>query len=142
MAEVQSYKSHSRYVPMFHFVLTALVVLNFFRTILELRHLSLDTIYAFLRGVAFLIMVWYIRAFPVALQDRIIRLEMKLRVQQLAPELAPRFEQLTQPQVVALRFAGDDELAGLTRDVLDGRVSKPDEIKRRIQHWKPDLLRV
>ena len=142
MAGSQSLKNHARYVPLFHFVLTAMVLMNFIRTVLELRHFSEDALFAFMRGTAFVLMVWYIRAFPVAVQDRVIRLEMQLRVQKLAPELAERWDQLTIRQIVALRFAGDGELPALTREVLDGRLTAPSDIKQRIQQWKPDLLRV
>ena len=142
MAATQDHRNHARYVPLFHFVLGSLLLANLIHVSIDLRHPGQDTVFAFLRGLALVLMYWYVRAFPVGVQDRVIRLEMRLRVQQLAPELAPRFDELAMGQVVALRFAGDDELPGLMREVLEGRVVKPADIKRRIRHWRPDHARV
>ena len=142
MSVPQNFKNHARYVPLFHFVLGALVLANFIHVTLDLRYQTMDSVWAFVRGAALLVLYWYARAFPVSVQDRIIRLEMRLRVQQLAPDLAAHFDQLTPGQITALRFAGDDELASLMREVLEGKLAKPSDIKQRVQHWKPDTFRV
>ncbi|HEV2105175.1 MAG TPA: DUF6526 family protein, partial [Candidatus Eisenbacteria bacterium] len=71
----------------------------------------------------------------------VIRLEMRLRLQKLAPDLAGRFDELRVQQVTALRFAGDDELPALAGEVLAGGLTAPAEIKRRIKNWQPDELR-
>jgi len=80
---------------------------------------------------------------PLAAQDRLIRLEMRMRLQQLLPpDLRVRINDLTPRQLVALRFAGDAEMPDLIREVLDGRLKSGKEIKTRIKDWQADWLRV
>ncbi len=77
------------------------------------------------------------------LQDRLIRLEMRLRLARvLPPEAQPRIDALTVPQLIALRFASDEELPGLTQQVLDKQLSAPDEIKKAVSDWQADHMRV
>jgi hypothetical protein len=84
-----------------------------------------------------------VRTFDARLQDRIIRLEMRLRLARLLPaELQPRISELRPGQLIALRFAPDAEIPGLVAEVLAGRLTKGSEIKQRIQAWEPDYFRV
>jgi hypothetical protein len=84
-----------------------------------------------------------VRINPLKAQDRIIRLEEQLRYRQLLPaDLAQRTTALTTGQIIALRFASDEELAGLVQQVLEGKLTKPAEIKRAIKNWRGDTLRV
>jgi len=148
MAETQNLKNHARYVPGYHFVLAILLAFNLAHAGLNLVHAlkgqapySDELVYALIVAVALVIMALYMRAFPLGVQNRVIRLEMRLRVNEWAPQLAPRFDELAIGQVVALRFAGDAELAPLMQQVLDGKLAKPADIKAAIQHWKADTLR-
>ncbi len=76
------------------------------------------------------------------MQDRVIRLEMRLRLRQVLPqELHARINDLTPRQLVALRFASDAELAELVREVLDGKLRSSKEIKLRVKSWQSDFLR-
>ena len=76
------------------------------------------------------------------MQDRVIRLEMQLRLARvLPPELQPKVATLTRQQFVALRFASDQELADLVRDVCEGRLTTPKDIKMRVKEWQADWLR-
>ena len=76
------------------------------------------------------------------MQDRVIRLEMHLRLQRLLPaDLQPSIPSLTAGQLVALRFASDAELPGLVRKVLDDKIGDRKAIKQMIQNWQPDNLR-
>jgi hypothetical protein len=78
----------------------------------------------------------------LTVQDRVIRLEMRLRLNQLLPaELGARTGQLTRQQLVALRFASDAELVELVREVLDGKLTTSRAIKGRVRQWTPDYLR-
>jgi hypothetical protein len=78
----------------------------------------------------------------LTVQDRVIRLEMRLRMQQaLPPELYSRTEDLKPQQLVALRFASDAELADLVREVLAGKLQTQRAIKQRVRQWAPDYLR-
>jgi len=82
------------------------------------------------------------RVQALTVQDRIIRLEERLRMRQLLPaDLHPHIDTLTHRQLVALRFASDQELADLVRDVVAGQLATPKEIKQRVRNWRPDWLR-
>jgi hypothetical protein len=94
-------------------------------------------------SIALLVLAALVRVNPLRAQDRVIRLEEQLRYQQvLPPDLAQRAGTLTPGQIVALRFAPDEELAGLVREALEGRLTKPSEIKRAIKNWRGDTHRV
>ena len=85
----------------------------------------------------------YGRLFALPVQDRVIRLEMRLRLQQVLPDdLKSRVHDLSRDQLVALRFAGDAEMPELVRSVLSEAITDREEIKKRIKEWQPDHLRV
>ena len=140
----QSLRTHARYVPLFHFGLAALVVANFiFALKRALDAPSAESIFGTVVAVSLLGLFWYVRAFPVAVQDRLIRLEMRLRMERLCPaDVMARFGDFSPAQLVALRFAGDSELPGLARRVLEGTLTSRAEIKAQISDWQADDLRV
>jgi len=140
----QNLKNHARYVPLFHVVLALLVGANFAFSIMRaFRAVSEESLFGLVVAISLLIMYWYIRQFPVTVQDRLIRLEMRLRMERLLPpDLMARFGDFTPAQLVALRFAGDGELPGLARHVLEGKLTRGAEIKRQIKDWQADRLRV
>lgn len=148
MAE-QSYRNHRKFVPGFHFVTFGILVVNFFWSLYRLFRgfpdadiPVADRVLAVLVAAALMGVALYGRLFALAVQDRVIRNEMHARLAALLPpDLRPRIGELRRGQLVALRFAGDDELPELTRQVLDGRLVKGDDIKRAIRSWKADVLR-
>lgn len=147
MAE-QSYANHRRFVPGFHFVTLGILVVNFFWSLYRLvrpwpAELPLfDRILPVLVAGALLAIAFYARTFALRVQDRVIRNEMLARLAAaLPPDLRPRIGELRRRHLLALRFAGDEELPELTRQVLDGRLAKPDEIKRAVRSWRADHLR-
>ena len=82
------------------------------------------------------------RLMALRVQDRVIRLELQLRMRGLLPaDLQSRMHQLTPRQMVALRFASDAELADLVRAVLDGKLANQKAIKQAIKDWRGDYLR-
>ena len=86
---------------------------------------------------------WYARINALRAQDRVIRLEERIRLERLLPaDLKPRIEDLSVAQIVSLRFASDDEVAGLLRQVLAENLHDRKAIKRRIQSWRADWMRV
>lgn len=139
----QSYKNHTRWLPAFHFFAVPVLLLN---TIVELRGLlanpSQATALAALVAAALLTVAFLARTQALTAQNRLIRLEMRLRLQQLLPaETMARFNDLSVSQLVALRFASDAELADLVATVLrDG--TKQADIKKMIKQWQPDYVRV
>jgi hypothetical protein len=87
-------------------------------------------------------MFFQARIFALTVQDRVIRLEMRLRLRELLPpELAGRIDEFTAGQLVAMRFASDRELPVLARRVLDERLHDRKAIKQLIQEWQADHLR-
>ena len=143
-ASEQNISNHARYIFGFHIVLSALVAMIFFRAALMVgRSFTGDHLWMLAEASALMIFYWYVRAFPVGVQDRVIRLEMRLRLERLLPpEQFARFDQLAVGQVVALRFASDAELPGLVGLVLEGKLVGRGEIKKRIQNWQADPVRI
>jgi Family of unknown function (DUF6526) len=142
-APVQSYENHRRFVPAFHFVALGILVVNLVWQIVRLvRELSIDAAVGLLVAVALLLMLFYSRTFSLILQDRIIRQEERLRLARLCPELAARIPELRRGQLIALRFASDEELPALVRRVLDEGITDQDVIKKAIRNWRADTLRV
>jgi len=142
-AKPQNLENHVRFVPAFHLVLTLLLLVNLAFwvrvTLLGFTGLRLAGLCS---AVALFILFFYTRQFALTVQDRVIRLEMRLRMERLLPaDLAGRFGELEPDQLVALRFAGDGELADLTRRVLAGELRTNSQIKKQIQDWQADWLR-
>jgi hypothetical protein len=140
----QSFENHARYVPLYHFVALGILFLNVVWTgYLAITAPSIATLVGLLLALALTIVAVYARTFALTVQDRLISLEMRLRLRELLPQdLRGRIDELTVAQLVALRFAGDDELSGLTRKVLDQGLTDKTTIKRMIRQWRPDHLRV
>lgn len=140
----QNYQNHVRYHPPFHFVLTPLVFLNLIWSLVSLyRDPGWETGQGVLIAFILIIVGLIARTSALKAQDRIIRLEEKLRYQSLLPaDLAKRAEVLRQGQIVALRFASDEELPDLVQQTLEGKFATPKDIKLAIKNWRGDYLRV
>lgn len=138
----QNAQNHGRFVPLFHFVTFGLLAINFFRSTHGLWPYSAMGIHDFLLATALILLAWFTRAFPVGVQDRVIRLEERLRVRELAPAHAARFDALPIAQVIALRFASDAEFPALLQQVLDGKLTAPKDIKAAIKTWRADDQRI
>jgi Family of unknown function (DUF6526) len=146
MAEnaTQSYANHARWHPPFHFFLAPGSIVLLILTIVNVvRHYHrLEAWILLLMGVLFFVAVFLIRLNPLRAQDRLIRLEERLRCQTLLPaELNARFGELTESQLIALRFASDAELAALVKRVLTEKMP-PKDIKKAIVTWRADTFRV
>ncbi|MDX1997287.1 MAG: DUF6526 family protein [Thermoanaerobaculia bacterium] len=140
----QNYSNHARFVPLFHFVTFGILVLNVLWAGYKLvRFFSFDAVMALLVAVALVLLFFFCRIFPLTAQDRVIRLEERLRLARLLPaDQQARIEELRPRQLVALRFASDAELPGLVARVLAGELTDPKAIKQAIQNWRADHLRV
>jgi uncharacterized membrane protein YciS (DUF1049 family) len=140
---VQSFQNHAKYVPLFHFVAVPILIANVAWSVYRAAMSpGWDTVLAALVAVAMVITIFLARVFALRVQDRVIRLEMRLRLRELLPaDLAPRIGELTPGQLVALRFAGDREMPGLVRRVLDERLQEKKAIKQLIVDWQADQFR-
>lgn len=147
----QTYKTHRRYVPMFHFVTGGILLLNLLWAFVRIYHAMrgggrfdrANSIVGLLVAIALVLLLLYARQFAVTVQDRIIRIEMQHRLADVLPlDLRSRIGELSVGQLIALRFAGDAELPDLTRKVLDEKIANREAIKRQIREWKADDLRV
>ncbi len=142
-APVQNYKNHARRFPLYHFIAVPILLLNLLN---EIRHLWLTpngtTVWAVIVAFGLLALALAARVMALTVQDRVIRLEMQLRLARvLPPDLQGRIAELRRGQFVALRFASDEELPGLVREVLDGRLQSAKDIKMTIRNWQADWLR-
>lgn len=139
----QDHASHARIVPGYHYVLASLLVVVFgWQLFLLFRHPGLPALIGVAFAVALVLIAWYVRAFAVTVQDRVIRLEERLRMERLLPaDLQGRVGEFTPRQLVALRFASDQELPALARRVLEEGITDPKAIKAAIREWRPDHLR-
>jgi Family of unknown function (DUF6526) len=144
MAErVQTYKNHPRLLPAFHFFVLPVLLLNVLNEVRRAwRYPSEGSVFLVVVAAALFALAVLSRTQAVTVQDRVIRLEMRLRLQQiLPPELRTRIQDLTHRQLVALRFASDAELPELVREILDGKLTTVKEIKLRVKNWQGDWLR-
>jgi hypothetical protein len=139
----QSLKNHARIVPPYHLFVFPVLFANAGYTIWQaIRLPSFPTILGALVGVALVVLALFARLFALTVQDRVIRLEMRLRLRDtLPPDLAPRIGEFTTGQLVALRFASDAELPSIARRVLDEKLQDRKAIKRLVKDWQGDFLR-
>ena len=141
--KTQNFRNHARYVPFYHYVVYPILLLNFGWAAWSLRDVSFPAVLDALVAAALLLLTYYVRSFALKAQDRVIRLEMRLRMRELLPEeLQGRIGEFTPTQMVGLRFAGDAELAALARRVLDENMTRAKPIKRLITDWQGDHYRV
>lgn len=140
----QNYKNHPRFVPGYHTVLTLLWLAFTIWTILRLvQNPSLDTGALFVLAIAMMLTIFYARVFALKAQDRVIRLEERLRMHELFDEeLKGHIGDFSTSQLVALRFASDEELPDLAREVLSEGTDDQKAIKQKIKNWRPDYQRV
>lgn len=139
----QNFQNHTKFFPMFHFFVLPVLVANLIRAIVELvRAFSWSTAFGVLLALALVALAFAARLMALTVQDRVIRMEMWLRLQHALPaDLKPRIPEFTRGQLVAMRFASDAELPALARKVLDERLTERKAIKQLVQNWQADHLR-
>jgi len=143
MAE-QNFSNHARFFPPFHFFVLPMMLINFGWSIYrwKLSGFSLDGFVSVVVALALAVGFVCARLMALSVQDRVIRLEERLRYERLLPaDLKPRIADFTVSQFVSLRFAGDAEFPALARKVLDEKLNDRKTIKQLIKSWKPDYLR-
>ena len=139
----QDFRSHRRWDPWYHFFAAPVIVVAFFVHLWHaIKAPSGWSIWETVVMAAFVVLALRVRTFSLKTQDRIIRLEERLRLQALLSEpLRGRIGSLTEEQLIGLRFASDGEVAGLAQAALDENLSG-EAIKKRVQNWRPDFFRV
>ena len=143
MAE-QNFRNHVRWVPAFHFFVLPVLLLNFIYSVYHAIRapVSFQSVFGIFLAAALLVGAAYARAFAITVQDRVIHLEMHLRMERILPaDLKARIEEFTVGQLIALRFASDAELPELARRVWNDKGTERKAIKQMVKNWKPDYLR-
>jgi hypothetical protein len=142
--QTQTLGSHRRFIPAWHFFVVPVLTGNMLVAAVTFgRHPGIDTAWALAVATALMLGMILARVMPLRAQDRIIRLEERIRLEQLLPaNLRGRIIELTPAQLIGLRFAADDEVPELTRRVLDGELKDRGDIKSAIKNWRADHLRV
>jgi hypothetical protein len=140
----QTFANHTRWQAPFHFFVAPVMLINVVWTIVVfVKTPNPNSGWAIIVALALLVLAALVRTNPLRAQDRLIRLEEKLRYQQLlSAPLCQQASALTPSQMVALRFAGDDELEELMGAVLAGKLANSGDIKRAIKSWRADTFRV
>ena len=142
-SNTQSFTNYKRRHPPFHFFVLPVLIINLLLSIIYLvRHLGLAAAWMVILSAALLVLAFLTRINPMKVQDRLIRLEERLRLTALLPEqMRSRIPELTERQLVALRFASDAEIPRLVEETLKENL-EPKDIRKRIQNWRPDYFRV
>jgi Family of unknown function (DUF6526) len=142
-SEPQSFKNHARFDPIFHFFLVWIAIASLIIAIVYLvHHPGFYSAWLAVVALAAFLALFKLRIYPLKVQDRIIRLEERLRLQALAPpEWHAQIYRLTEDQLIGLRFASDDEVVELATEALE-RNLKRKQIKARIKSWRADCWRV
>lgn len=141
----QNYENHRRFAPLYHFVLFGIIVLSLIGSLVNLYHsigdhqrlysASLIVVILF----CLLLLFYFSRAFPLKAQDRAIRAEENLRHYVLSGKLLD--SRLTIRQIVALRFASDEEFVSLAQKAAEENLSE-EEVKKAVRNWRADYYRV
>ena len=140
----QTFANHTRWDPPFHFFILPVMLINFIWSVVQFFMTpGWDSGRWVVVSLALAMLTVFVRINPLRAQNRIIRLEEQLRYQRLlAPTLAAQACALTPGQIIALRFAADDELEELVNAVIGGKLGKSVDIKRSIKTWRADTYRV
>jgi uncharacterized membrane protein YciS (DUF1049 family) len=143
-APAQNYDSHRKFIPGFHGVAFGILAINFFYSLyVVVTAFSVASVIGLLLALGLIMVMLYARLFSLGVQDRVIRLEERLRLQDLLPpEQKGTIDKLTTDQLIALRFASDGEVGALVATVSADGIQNRDEIKKLVTNWRPDHQRV
>jgi Ca2+/Na+ antiporter len=139
----QNLKNHGRIDPSYHFFLLGILVLNLVYASIHLyRQHTISAGWFLVLSIAVFVLVFKVRLYPMKVQDRVIRIEERLRLEALAPaEWRTQISKLSEDQLIGLRFAPDEEVVKLAQQALEHNLTRK-QIKERIQNWRPDTFRV
>jgi hypothetical protein len=139
----QNYANHVRKLPPLYIAASLIVAINVLWSIYgAVRNLSFGSVFHVFFTAALVVLFVFSRTFALTVQDRLIRLEERMRLERLLPaELRPRIGEFSVEHLIGLRFASDAELPALAREVLDGKLKERDDIKRAVKDWLADWQR-
>jgi len=142
-SQPQNLKNHARFDPPFHFVLLIVFLANLIISIVYVvKHPGFYSAWFVVLSVAAILALLKMRLYPLKVQDRVIRLEERIRLQALAPsEWHTQIYRLSEDQLIGLRFASDDEVVELAKQALEHNLTRK-QIKERIKDWRADYWRV
>ncbi|MEB2784088.1 DUF6526 family protein [Algoriphagus persicinus] len=146
MSKTQNFQNHAKYYPFHHFFILPLVLFFLGWTVARIDFSSSqamsNSMYFLLLGFIVVLISYLPRIYALKNQNRIIRIEMRQRFSYLTgTPFHEKESQLTSAQLIALRFAGDDEILALMDQAINENIA-PKEIKRSIKNWKADYHRV
>jgi L-cystine uptake protein TcyP (sodium:dicarboxylate symporter family) len=139
----ETYKNHRKFVPLFHYVVLPILLVNILVAAYGLvSGVSLASVWSVLTAVALFLGALFGRVFALKVQDRVIRLEERLRLRELLPQdTRGRINELSIDQLIGLRFASDAELPDLTATVLRDTIKDRESIKKMVKSWRGDVAR-
>lgn len=140
----QSFQSHAMMVPAYHYVGTMLLIIpTVYFLFVAATSFSVANLMTALFAVGLVIIALFARLFPLGVQDRVIRLEERMRMERILPDdLRARISEVKTDHLIGLRFAPDDELTELTRRVLAGELADRKSIKQAVKSWRADNQRI
>ena len=144
MSDTQSAASHAKMVPMYHYVGFAfLLIPTVYFVVMMVKEPSLAGVMPVMFAVGVIIITLFARMFPLGVQDRVIRLEERLRLKRVLPEdLHGRIAEISTTHLIGLRFAPDEELTDLANRVLSGDLADRKSVKEAIKSWRADHQRI
>ena len=139
----QSFEKHAKMVPLYHYWAGLfLLVPTVYVAYVTVTSFSWGSLMMLVFAIGVILVAFFARAFPLGVQDRVIRLEERMRIGTLPEDLRGRVDEISTDQLIALRFAPDDELALLVRRILEGEITTRKSIKAAIRTWRADHERI
>jgi len=139
----QSLENHAKTIPGYLIAVFMIFLPTFYFVYMAVTDFSIGRLAVALFAIGVLVAVFYSRFFPLGVQDRVIRLEERIRMKELLPDdLKSRISEFTTDQLIGLRFASDEELPQLARQALDGGISGRADIKKAVSNWRADHERI
>ena len=140
---VQSLENHAKTILGYRIAVVMIFPPTCWFVYMGVTNFSVGRLAVALFAIGVLLTVFYSRFFPLGVQDRVIRLEERIRMRELLPDdLKSRISEFTTDQLIGLRFASDEELPQLARQVLDGGISGRADIKKAVNNWRADHERI
>ncbi len=143
-APAQDYANHRKFVRGFHLVALTILLINLiYSAFVVVTSFSVDSVIGVLVAVALILVALFARIFALGAQDRVIRLEERMRLHELLPpDQRGEIDNLTTGQLIALRFASDGEVGDLVAAVIAEEIGDRDVIKKRVKSWRADHQRL